>query len=170
MIQSNTTADNGYIQFTYVRVPRAHVNNLATEEADHRSFLFPQMLMKHTQVSREGIVTDPPLAQLTYGALLSGRIAMVADSSNTAKKVSSWRYRHPYPADRCNLAVPIGVDHRFAICRCSKAILSRQEPGMILRPRIAEPWLTVMLKLETQLIDYPIHQRRLIVGGFSTLR
>jgi hypothetical protein len=47
-----------------------------------------QMLMKHTQVSREGIVTDPPLAQLTYGALLSGRIAMVADSSNTAKKVS----------------------------------------------------------------------------------
>lgn len=46
------------------------------------------MLMKHTQVSREGIVTDPPLAQLTYGALLSGRIAMVADSSNTAKKVS----------------------------------------------------------------------------------
>jgi acyl-CoA oxidase len=48
---------------------------------------FFQMLMKHTQVSREGIVTDPPLAQLTYGALLSGRIAMVADSSNTAKKV-----------------------------------------------------------------------------------
>lgn len=48
------------------------------------------MLMKHTQVSREGIVTDPPLAQLTYGALLSGRIAMVADSSNTAKKVSSY--------------------------------------------------------------------------------
>jgi hypothetical protein len=47
-----------------------------------------QMLMKHTQVSREGIVVDPPLAQLTYGALLSGRIAMVADSSNTAKKVS----------------------------------------------------------------------------------
>lgn len=46
------------------------------------------MLMKHTQVSREGIVVDPPLAQLTYGALLSGRIAMVADSSNTAKKVS----------------------------------------------------------------------------------
>ena len=38
---------------------------------------------------------------------------------------------------------------------------------MILRPRIAEPWLTVLLKLETQLIDYPIHQRRLIEGGFG---
>lgn len=70
------------------------------------------MLMKHTQVSREGVVTDPvsecaphyhtvslthhppsqPLAQLTYGALLSGRIAMVADSSNTAKKVGA----HPF--------------------------------------------------------------------------
>lgn len=68
------------------------------------------MLMKHTQVSKEGIVTDPvsksqlvprfstttdtmtpllqPLAQLTYGALLSGRVGMVADSSNTAKRVS----------------------------------------------------------------------------------
>lgn len=33
--------DNGYIQFTFVRIPRAH------------------MLMKHTQVSREGVVTDP---------------------------------------------------------------------------------------------------------------
>ncbi|KAJ9091546.1 hypothetical protein QFC21_007171 [Naganishia friedmannii] len=68
--------DNGYIQFTYVRVPRAH------------------MLMKHTQVSREGIVTDPPLAQLTYGALLSGRIAMVADSSNTAKKALTIALRY----------------------------------------------------------------------------
>ena len=35
------TPDNGYIQFTYVRVPRAH------------------MLMKHTQVSRDGEVTEP---------------------------------------------------------------------------------------------------------------
>ena len=34
-------ADNGYIQFTFVRVPRAY------------------MLMKHTQVSREGKVTEP---------------------------------------------------------------------------------------------------------------
>ncbi len=33
--------DNGYIQFTYVRVPRAH------------------LLMKHTQVSRDGQVTEP---------------------------------------------------------------------------------------------------------------
>ncbi|KAJ9110296.1 hypothetical protein QFC19_001699 [Naganishia cerealis] len=97
--------DNGYIQFTYVRVPRAH------------------MLMKHTQVSREGIVTDPPLAQLTYGALLSGRIAMVADSSNTAKK-----------------ALTIAL--RYAAVRRQFAAGKNQ--------------------LETQLIDYPIHQRRLI--------
>jgi len=60
------------------------------------------MLMKHTQVSRDGEVTEPvssfrmllcradeqPLAQLTYGALLGGRTSMVADSSNSAKKVS----------------------------------------------------------------------------------
>lgn len=59
------------------------------------------MLMKHTQVARDGSVTEPvsyrarrreaadsqPLAQLTYGALLSGRTSMVADSANSAKKV-----------------------------------------------------------------------------------
>ena len=58
------------------------------------------MLMKHTQVSRDGTVTEPvsaykhpwtrtdrqPLAQLTYGALLSGRTSMVGDSANTAKR------------------------------------------------------------------------------------
>lgn len=66
------------------------------------------MLMKHSQVSRQGEVSEPvrpiqgifsdirgamtadwqPLAQLTYGALLSGRTSMVTDSSNSAKKVS----------------------------------------------------------------------------------
>ncbi|KAG7528732.1 hypothetical protein FFLO_05958 [Filobasidium floriforme] len=111
--------DNGYIQFTHVRIPRAH------------------MLMKHTQVSRDGIVTDPPLAQLTYGALLSGRVGMVADSSNTAKR-----------------ALTIAV--RYAAVR-------RQ-------------FASGKNKLETQLLDYPIHQRRLmplmaqaIAIGFTSL-
>lgn len=97
--------DNGYIQFTYVRVPRAH------------------MLMKYTQVSRKGEVTEPPLAQLTYGALLGGRTSMVADSSNTAKK-----------------ALTIAV--RYAA----------------VRRQFASQGNTV----ETQLLDYPIHQRRLL--------
>lgn len=39
--------DNGWIQFTNVRIPREY------------------MLMKHTQVTRNGEVRDPPLAQLT---------------------------------------------------------------------------------------------------------
>ena len=49
-------------QFTNVRIPRAY------------------MLMKHTQVTRDGQVFKAPLAQLTYGALLQGRTAMVADA------------------------------------------------------------------------------------------
>ncbi|WVW85213.1 hypothetical protein I302_107251 [Kwoniella bestiolae CBS 10118] len=112
--------DNGYIQFTYVRVPRAH------------------MLMKHTQVSRDGVVTEPPLAQLTYGALLGGRTSMVTDSSNSAKK-----------------ALTVAV--RYAAVR-------RQ-------------FATGKNELETQLLDYPIHQRRLmplvaqaIAIGFTGLR
>jgi acyl-CoA oxidase len=51
--------DNGWIQFTYVRIPRTN------------------MLMKHTKVSRDGKVTDPPMAQLAYGALITGRVQMV---------------------------------------------------------------------------------------------
>ncbi|OWZ77266.1 acyl-CoA oxidase [Cryptococcus neoformans A2-102-5] len=112
--------DNGYIQFTYVRVPRAH------------------MLMKHTQVSRDGVVTEPPLAQLTYGALLGGRTSMVTDSSNSAKK-----------------ALTIAV--RYAAVRRQFAIGKNQ--------------------LETQILDYPIHQRRLmpllaqaIAIGFTGLK
>ncbi|WRT68758.1 uncharacterized protein IL334_005738 [Kwoniella shivajii] len=112
--------DNGYIQFTYVRVPRAH------------------MLMKHTQVSRDGVVTEPPLAQLTYGALLGGRTSMVTDSSNSAKK-----------------ALTVAV--RYAAVRRQFSSGKNQ--------------------LETQLLDYPIHQRRLmplvaqaIAIGFTGLR
>jgi len=98
--------DNGYIQFTNVRIPRAY------------------MLMKHTQVTREGEVREPPLAQLTYGALLQGRTAMVTDAANTAKK-----------------ALTIAV--RYAAVR-------RQFKSS---PDAA---------LETQILDYPIHQRRLM--------
>lgn len=68
--------DNGYIQFTNVRIPRAY------------------MLMKHTQVTREGKVFEPPLAQLTYGALLQGRTAMVADGANVAKKALTIAVRY----------------------------------------------------------------------------
>jgi acyl-CoA oxidase len=68
--------DNGYIQFTYVRVPRAY------------------MLQKHTQVTREGVVYEPPLAQLTYGALLQGRTAMVEDAGNVSKKALTIALRY----------------------------------------------------------------------------
>ncbi|POV97505.1 hypothetical protein PSTT_15012 [Puccinia striiformis] len=44
--------------------------------------------IQFTNVTREGQVFEPPLAQLTYGALLQGRTAMVADGANVAKKPS----------------------------------------------------------------------------------
>jgi len=59
--------DNGWIQFTNVRIPRGN------------------MLMKHTKVLSNGTVQEPPLAQLTYGALIGGRVQMVMDSANAAK-------------------------------------------------------------------------------------
>lgn len=60
--------DNGWIQFTNVRIPRQY------------------MLMKYSKVDREGNVTEPPLAQLSYGALIGGRVSMASDSFHTAKR------------------------------------------------------------------------------------
>jgi acyl-CoA oxidase len=96
--------DNGWIQFTHVRVPRSH------------------LLMKHTRVTRDGRVTEPPMAQLTYGALINGRVSMVVDSGNVAKKALTIALR--YAAIRRQFGHP-------------------NEP-------------------ETKLLDYVIHQHRLI--------
>ncbi|ORX62201.1 acyl-CoA oxidase [Hesseltinella vesiculosa] len=98
--------DNGYIQFTNVRIPRGY------------------MLQKHTKVSRTGDVQEPKLQQLTYGALLQGRVAMVVDSGNTSKK-----------------ALTIAI--RYAAVR--RQFANSKSGGV-----------------ETKLLDYPIHQRRLM--------
>lgn len=112
--------DNGWIQFTYVRIPRAY------------------MLMKYTQVTRAGVVQEAPLAQLTYGALLQGRTAMVSDSANVSKK-----------------ALIIAV--RYAAVRRQFKVGHKEH--------------------ESQILDYPIHQRRLlpllaqaVAMGFTSLQ
>ncbi|KAG1458377.1 hypothetical protein G6F56_006410 [Rhizopus delemar] len=98
--------DNGWIQFTHVCVPRGY------------------MLQKHTKVSRTGDVKEPKLQQLTYGALLQGRVTMVADSGHVSKK-----------------ALTIAI--RYAAVR--RQFASSGANG-----------------IETKLLDYPIHQRRLM--------
>ncbi|OZJ02603.1 hypothetical protein BZG36_03642 [Bifiguratus adelaidae] len=99
--------DNGWITVTNVRIPRAY------------------MLMKHTKVSRQGEVKEPPLQQLTYGALLQGRTAMVVDSGNVAKKALTIAIRYA------------AVRRQFSSSNSANG-------------------------LETKLLDYPIHQRRLM--------
>ena len=98
--------DNGWIQFTNVRIPRTN------------------MLMKHTKVSRSGDVKEPPMAQFTYGALIQGRVAMVVDSGNISKKA-------------------VTIAGRYAAVR-------RQFSSS---PHDVQ---------ETKLIDYAIHQYRLM--------
>lgn len=98
--------DNGYIQFTNVRVPRGN------------------MLMRYSQVTRDGQVFEPPLQQLTYGALLTGRVSMANDAANIGKKI-------------------ITIAGRYAAVR-------RQFKSDPKQP------------LETVLLDYPIHQRRIM--------
>ncbi|KAJ2517761.1 fatty-acyl coenzyme A oxidase [Coemansia sp. RSA 1939] len=98
--------DNGWIQFTHVRIPRSN------------------MLMKHTKVTRAGDVIAPPLAQLAYGALIQGRVSMVSDSANVAKRA-------------------LTIATRYASVRRQFGSGKAGEP-------------------ETKLLDYPIHQHRLL--------
>ena len=97
--------DNGWIQFASVRIPRHF------------------MLQKYCQVSREGEVNLPPLEQLSYSALIDGRVSMVLDSFRIGARVTT-------------------IALRYAIGR-------RQFKGS-------------GQKEETQLLDYPLHQRRLL--------
>ncbi|CDK28565.1 unnamed protein product [Kuraishia capsulata CBS 1993] len=60
--------DNGWIQFTNVVIPKEY------------------MLSKYTYIDEDDTVVDPPLAQLSYGALLGGRVSMVTDSFRTSER------------------------------------------------------------------------------------
>lgn len=98
--------DNGWIQFSSVRVPRFF------------------MLQKFCKVTADGDVTLPPLEQLSYSALLGGRVLMVMDSYRWSAK-----------------AVTVAL--RYAVCRRQFKSKSQADGS------------------ETQLINYPLHQRRL---------
>lgn len=99
--------DNGWIQFSSVRVPRFF------------------MLQKYCKVTAEGEVTLPPLEQLAYSALLDGRVSMVMDSFRWSA--------------------------RFAIIALRYAIGRRQFKSQLQKDGT-----------ETQLLNYPLHQRRLL--------
>ncbi|EGW31445.1 uncharacterized protein SPAPADRAFT_62009 [Spathaspora passalidarum NRRL Y-27907] len=97
--------DNGWIQFTEVKVPRFF------------------MLQRWCKVDRRGNVTLPPLEQLSYISLLDGRVGMATDS-----------YR---------------IGARFTTIALRYAVGRRQ-------------FKSEGAKEETKLIDYPLHQRRLL--------
>lgn len=99
--------DNGWIQFSGVRIPRFF------------------MLQKFCKVARDGKVTLPPLEQLSYISLLQGRVGMASDS-----------YRI------CARFVTVAI--RYAVGRRQFKANGEKGPG------------------ETQLINYPLHQRRLM--------
>jgi acyl-CoA oxidase len=116
--------DNGWIQFTNVRIPRTY------------------MLMKYTKVSRDGEVTQPPINQLAYGALIQGRVSMVMDSANVAKKALTIAIR--YGAVRRQFASNTSSNDDSASGDDSEQQTQQGAP------------------IETQLLDYTIHQYRLM--------
>lgn len=114
--------DNGWIQFHSVRIPREH------------------MLMRWAQVSPEGNYFNPPKPQLSYGALISGRVSIVNGSAEAAKK-----------------ALTIAI--RYAAIR-------RQFPS----PSFASGDQSVSASSEMQILDYQSTQYRLmplIAGAYA---
>ena len=116
--------------FTAVRVPRSH------------------LLQKYSKVSRSGVVVEPPLAQLTYGALITGRVSMIVGallfSSPTFCYFFLFSYSHVFISDSSNTAKKaLTIALRYAAIR-------RQFGATPTAPQ------------ETKLLDYVIHQHRLI--------
>lgn len=99
--------DNGWIQFSSVTIPKSY------------------MLQKYAKVDSDGDVTEPPLAQIAYGALLGGRVTMVEDSFRTGERF-------------------ITIALRYAVGRRQFADKKSKEGQ------------------EMQIIDYPLHQYRLL--------
>ncbi|KAH3679583.1 hypothetical protein WICMUC_000916 [Wickerhamomyces mucosus] len=95
--------DNGWIQFHHVEIPKDY------------------LLQKFTQIDADGTVHNTPLEQISYSALLQGRVGMVLDSHRHGARF-----------------VTIGL--RYAI--------GRQQFGKFGN--------------ETQIIDYTLHQYRLV--------
>ncbi|CAH6721855.1 acyl-coenzyme A oxidase [[Candida] jaroonii] len=100
--------DNGWIQFSNVKIPRFF------------------MLQKYAKVDSDGNVTLPKMNQLSYGALLSGRVIMVKDAFR-------WSSRF------------ITIATRYGVGRRQFQAANAKENDE-----------------ESQLLDYPLHQRRLI--------
>lgn len=100
--------DNGWIQYSNVRIPRYF------------------MLQKFTKVTSEGKVTLPPNNQLSYSALLGGRVVMVKDAFRWSSRV-------------------VTIALRYAVGRRQFKAAKAGENDK-----------------ESQLLDYPLHQRRLI--------
>lgn len=99
--------DNGWIQFSHVRIPRFF------------------MLQKFCKVSKDGKVVMPPMEQLSYTALLGGRVSMVMDSYRTSARFAT-------------------IALRYALGRRQFKSASQGDGT------------------ETQLLNYPLHQRRLL--------
>ncbi|EGV61818.1 fatty-acyl coenzyme A oxidase [Yamadazyma tenuis] len=100
--------DNGWIQFSNVKIPRFF------------------MLQKYAKVDSNGNVEQAALNQLSYSALLGGRVVMVKDAFRWSSRVIT-------------IATRYGVGRR----QFQAAKAKESDP-------------------ESQLLDYPLHQRRLI--------
>jgi hypothetical protein len=113
------------------------------------------MLMKHTQVTRKGEVHEPPLAQLTYGALLQGRTAMVADAGNVAKKALTIALR--YAAVRRQFKTGENEVRFLAFLPFFLLSLLPSLPSLPIIPGHTSPYACIPSKLVRSLTSHFLH-------------
>ena len=143
--------DNGWIQFNHVRVPRTN------------------MLMRYSKVSREGEFTQPPIAQVSYGALLGGRVSIITSAALVAQKavtiaVCLFAPLLPCIATFCGIAVICSEHQRwffFSPQQVRYGVVRRQFQAS--RPiGVAEPVPKIALAEEQPILDYATHLYRLM--------
>lgn len=125
------------------------------------------MLMRYTKVSREGTVTEPPMAQLAYGALVGGRTTMIQESADFAKKALTIAIRYSivrrqfgggrdrvetkimdYGTHKMRLLPILAMTYamHFAAMEVSKIYDSLMDQLMKMKkPNVADPKLAVLL-------------------------
>jgi acyl-CoA oxidase len=87
--------DNGWIEFDHFRIPRTH------------------MLMKWSQVTKDGKYIPAELPQLAYGALVGGRVSIIISSIRTVKISLTIAIRYSTIRDQQTIKGDCLLDYRI---------------------------------------------------------
>jgi len=137
--------DNGWIQFTNVRISR------------------DWMLARHTQVDADGTVHLPKLQQLAYGALIGGRVQMVANLAFVFCCFCFFVYFCLQVMDSANVAkLALTIAIRYGCVRRQFAFKEGEPEKQVKFLFSCKKTKISFFSLSLKIINYASHQYRLM--------